>query len=817
MKELLNPPKRGKGKGRGGKNSGGKKGKGKGGGKPAAPVKVGYELGSVDDTVSALEISDCVVRKIWALRKTPSRQRMLQMTDPDNEETSVIKNNDGPLSYVYPTVFSVSVVYKDKLRRKEDPMNLTIFFYGKWAHQMSDILAKGDEVKFTCSYTNIFKNEDAMEEGENEYCIAIGDETEVDFGDSRMSESFSIDDQVQFLVVSYPPEGQSGATARTVEIGIDDDNVGTVEKQQFDQINPYNQDKRPLPEEGGSEEGRGDKKKAKVSRHNYSDLADLQAIADDAKQVKPKVDVYGTVVSFAPPRQTIRGEWMSSITLTDESIVDDEDGNWTIVLNVFNAEPSKLPIVTQMGDVLRCHRVIVQKYEDQPQLLSMRGSSFVVIHRLNPDVKNVIKKIDEEKGALDMSEWHVYSTAKQCFTFEVEDAKTSRKMWKWSKAMFSKFPTIVNEDKTFLISGINEEIENPTKDNPSTVSGDLTCLVTAVIPYPRDSLSDRTPFGFIRVWDGTGPSKSDALPLESMHATHAVSTGDPGVESVASVRRVAEGIPKAKLPDSLCGRVVNVAVWEPTHWEFISNGWMGGDPLSEGDWIRLRNIWDGSMGTENGRMLMMGERAGLTPLQNDVFEVQQVIKDHAARIKANKTDYNPASAVYKADSGGKGKGKGKAKKRKTMSKEGKPIHSLAEVLGEPTPSKMMVIANITTIMPFIDVKGDGSDLSKVLVNKVNAETNIVEPAYQFGLRISDSTAQIPVVVTGNTMGNYFFDMRADQLMQKGKGKAKKSNIAAALKSFEGVLNSKEPFEMEIEGVEVQGQKYFIMSGIDTLD
>ena len=48
-------------------------------------------------------------------------------------------------------------------------------------------------------------------------------------------------------VTSFPREGVSGASARTVEIGIEAENVGTIEKQQFDEINPFNQKKRAPP------------------------------------------------------------------------------------------------------------------------------------------------------------------------------------------------------------------------------------------------------------------------------------------------------------------------------------------------------------------------------------------------------------------------------------------------------------------------------------------------------------------------------------------------------------------------------------------
>lgn len=48
-------------------------------------------------------------------------------------------------------------------------------------------------------------------------------------------------------------------------------------------------------------------------------------------------------------------------------------------------------------------------------------------------------------------------------------------------------------------------------DDTSTESqtGDLTVMVSAVIPVPEGLRTTGTPLGFLRVWDGTGPGATD--------------------------------------------------------------------------------------------------------------------------------------------------------------------------------------------------------------------------------------------------------------------------------------------------------------------
>jgi hypothetical protein len=128
-----------------------------------------------------------------------------------------------------------------------------------------------------------------------------------------------------------------------------------------------------------------------------------------------------------------------------------------------------------------------------------------------------------------------------------------------------------------------ETVESVSAADPSKVNGDLTCLVTAVIATPPEHLKgpNPVPFGYLRVWDGTGPSRTDDVPVNSLAAQAALASGDPGPDALKSVISLVKDFDTSKkknaaLPPALCGRVVNVAVWEEVRASERAGGWAGG-------------------------------------------------------------------------------------------------------------------------------------------------------------------------------------------------------------------------------------------------
>ena len=78
-----------------------------------------------------------------------------------------------------------------------------------------------------------------------------------------------------------------------------------------------------------------------------------------------EINFYGIILSFSVPKFTRRKEWMMQITVTDESICEESDVTTGpqvipfVTLTVFHRNKDNLPCVFCAGDIIRCHRVLV--------------------------------------------------------------------------------------------------------------------------------------------------------------------------------------------------------------------------------------------------------------------------------------------------------------------------------------------------------------------------------------------------------------------------------------------------------------------------
>ena len=217
----------------------------------------------------------------------------------------------------------------------------------------------------------------------------------------------------------------------------------------------------------------------------YTNLADLNDVLADEGDMTKKVNIFGVILGAAPPRQAISGTWMVSLTLIDDSCSEAES---SVVLNVFHDDVRKIPICAKAGDVIRCHRVKVQSYKESIQLLGVKESSFNVARRTT---NSPLSEIAAEKGALDINHWEVNSTALVSTVFTVAHGSKFRTMWVWAQKRLRTMPTVVNDLK-FSIDGISEDVVGPTATDHNEICGDITCMVTAVIPVPPDQVSTIT-------------------------------------------------------------------------------------------------------------------------------------------------------------------------------------------------------------------------------------------------------------------------------------------------------------------------------------
>lgn len=78
-------------------------------------------------------------------------------------------------------------------------------------------------------------------------------------------------------------------------------------------------------------------------------------------------------------------------------------------------------------------------------------------------------------------------------------------LWRWGQRRLAGHPT-VSENCFLSIDRVGDSL-NGNREVPT--AGDLTAVVTAILPVPEQFRRRDTPRGYVRLWDGTGPSRSD--------------------------------------------------------------------------------------------------------------------------------------------------------------------------------------------------------------------------------------------------------------------------------------------------------------------
>jgi len=84
-------------------------------------------------------------------------------------------------------------------------------------------------------------------------------------------------------------------------------------------------------------------------------------------------------------------------------------------------------------------------------------------------------------------------------------------------------------------------------------------------------------------------------------------------------------------PHELCGKIVNVAIWEESHWKLIESY-----KLCPGKFIRLRNVNEGCIQFDNNnrmRCIMVHRKSWLTLLPPITFEVSKLLLEHQGRAQ----------------------------------------------------------------------------------------------------------------------------------------------------------------------------------------
>lgn len=130
------------------------------------------------------------------------------------------------------------------------------------------------------------------------------------------------------------------------------------------------------------------------------------------------------------------------------------------------------------------------------------------------------------------------------------------------------------------------------------------------------------------------------------HAIDTACGGDPPQEALISLHRTIQELNQSphcsdatdRLGDvvSVCGQVINVAVWEEPLWRFCQQH------LAVGRFVRLRNVSQGIV--NNITCIFALDKSWIVPLPNQTLEVRHLLVDHQCRMD-RKEPTNPQSGL----------------------------------------------------------------------------------------------------------------------------------------------------------------------------
>jgi hypothetical protein len=198
---------------------------------------------------------------------------------------------------------------------------------------------------------------------------------------------------------------------------------------------------------------------------------------------QPIVNVIGIVLGFSLPARTKTDNWMITLNIVDRSLSKQESGGETndsrfaINLNIFRKMIEELPTVKKAGDLVILKGAIIQEYRGEMQLLGRTSTSIEILSRDN-----------ENKFGPELIGEGRQNGVEPRFLNE---------LWHWGQQRLATKSTIKDAER-FDLSEVD------ALDG----AGDVTVMISGV-HETADPEHRRLPFGFLRVWDGTGVPISD--------------------------------------------------------------------------------------------------------------------------------------------------------------------------------------------------------------------------------------------------------------------------------------------------------------------
>lgn len=127
--------------------------------------------------------------------------------------------------------------------------------------------------------------------------------------------------------------------------------------------------------------------------------------------------------------------------------------------------------------------------------MGRRASSFVIV------------RPEDTASTGPQDAWEIVKTAQGSITFDQSDRERSMALWKWAQTRLADYPTMHKASEKLTISDLARQDQSTVTED---TFGDLTLIVSAILPVPQALRVTASPLGWLRVWDGTGPPESDA-------------------------------------------------------------------------------------------------------------------------------------------------------------------------------------------------------------------------------------------------------------------------------------------------------------------
>jgi hypothetical protein len=399
------------------------------------------------------------------------------------------------------------------------------------------------------------------------YCICIGDDCSLKFGGERL---YFDDDSLEIRLVEMPAEicfdfkADGIVSGKTVRVGGEGYYWGEgVLMKRYAEYRGWTQKKRGMTILLGDDdaEAAAPRKSAENGDESCADEAldennasqdssagegthsgeKVQGVDSDTicrpNSVKPlsvllpllhesgnkrikDITIYGVVLGYSPPSLTTTKEWKMSMVVMDETLPITTEQNQqsggcpqslnednkkvhvpSITIVLFVKNKSHLPVIRSAGDVVCCRNATLQEYNHEPQLLCNRRSSVLVVR---PSLMRSPGRVLHD--SISANDWSLSCSCHEDSERNAHplDWRLVNSLWRWGQRRLSLHPTMSPNCK-ISIAGLDRAVENVEV----TVSGDLTAVVTAILPLPDHLRRRDTARGYIRLWDGSGPPRCD--------------------------------------------------------------------------------------------------------------------------------------------------------------------------------------------------------------------------------------------------------------------------------------------------------------------